>query len=142
MGPNAGVRSSSKNLYDNREERKEARANAGAQVMAGGRNGTAGRLPPQGLNQFANAPQYRKPAVANARQNAGYPERGSIPMARGPSAERIQRHVTPTGMGAARQSRDRGFNTPFATQSGQPGQSNTYGGGPKIATTNTRLQKF
>lgn len=49
------MRQNSKNLQ---EERKEARANAGAQILAGGRN--TGRPPMQGgLNQFANAPQYK-----------------------------------------------------------------------------------
>jgi len=57
---NMGItRSNSKNLYDNREERKEARANAGAQIMTGGRSGA--RPPAGGMNQFANAAQYSKP---------------------------------------------------------------------------------
>ena len=64
-------------------------------------------------------------------------------MARGPSAERIMRHGTPTGMqpGARRPSRD---NAPYATggsmnQYPQGRPMGNYGGGPKIATTNTRL---
>ena len=48
-------RQNSKNLQ---EERKEFRANAGAQILAAGRN--TGRPPIQNqLNQFANAPQYK-----------------------------------------------------------------------------------
>ena len=71
-------------------------------------------------------------------------------MARGPSAEHINRHGTPTGMqnggGRRQQSRDNGYgnNIPYATggSMGQRPMGNYGQGGPKIATTNTRLQRF
>ena len=111
------VRSSSKNLYDNREERKEDRRNAGAAILTGGR-GQPTRPPVSGgLNQFNNAPQYARPN--QPRQNGVERGRqGSIPMARGPSAERVMRTPGQTGMPGARQSsagRHQLTNAPFAT---------------------------
>ena len=64
----AGARASSKNLQDMQEERKQTRANMGAQVIAGNRNtarggqyGGAQQATKKGpSNEFANAPQYTK----------------------------------------------------------------------------------
>jgi len=119
------VRNSSKNLYDNREERKEGRLNAGAQVMANARGGGTGMRPPasNGLNQFANAPQYTRQGANASRPNQGFVRQGSIPMARGPSAEPVNRNANRqqnnTGMGQRQPSAGRynnqSTNAPFAT---------------------------
>ena len=60
------ARASSKNLQDMQEERKERRANMGAQVIASNQRNTARvgavgqRTPTNPMNEFANAPQYTK----------------------------------------------------------------------------------
>lgn len=59
----AGNRGSSQNLAEMRENRKDFRANMGAQVIAGTKNTSARNAAgPRGVNaalaQFANAPQY------------------------------------------------------------------------------------
>jgi len=61
--PAANMRSS-KDLQGAQEERKEHRANLGAQVINGGNRAGGQRLPPNGrsanpnLAAFANVPQY------------------------------------------------------------------------------------
>lgn len=90
-----------------------------------------------GLNQFANAPQYKANNNVALKNASGFQQRQSIPMARGPSAERIQRNGTPTGAQRRQPSRD---NAPYATANTNNRAMGQYG--PKIATTNTRLQRF
>ena len=89
-----GVRSNSKNLYDNREERK---ISVGQQIVAGDSNRM---LPPKqgSSNPFANQPQYKNGVNLALKNNPGFRNQ-SIQMQRGangPQAHGV-RNQTPTG---------------------------------------------
>lgn len=137
------ARSSSKNnLADNREERKEMRAGVGAQLIMGSHN-TARQQPRAargGINEFNNAPQYTKQGHNLIKNNPGFQRppatgvRGNTPVggaaaATGGAYRQVSRGRGPAGQPA-----------PYATGNAR---ANIGGGqGPKIATTNTRLQRF